>query len=68
MMKSKQLSSKSGMKVPGGRGHMAGKSGAAAAEAGKVSSGGRAGNNSFKPDKGRGKMAGFSGSKPARSC
>jgi len=68
MMKSKQKSVKAGMKVSGGRGSMAGKSGAAAAEPGKVSVGGRAGNNSFKPDKGRGKMAGFTGSKSARSC
>jgi len=67
MMKSKQKSVKSGMKVSGGRGSMAGKSGAAPAVSGGVSVGGRAGNNSFKPDKGRGSMAGFTGSKPARS-
>lgn len=40
--------------------------GAAPAEAGKVSSGGRAGNNSFSVQGGKGHMAPFTGSTPAR--
>jgi hypothetical protein len=45
---------------------MAGFSGAAKAEAGKTSVGGRSGNKSFSPDTGGKAMAGFTGASPAR--
>jgi len=50
----------------GGSGHMAGKSGAAPAESGKVSSGGRASSAKFAKGGGR-KMAGKSGASPAKA-
>lgn len=51
----------------GGRTGVMGKQrGAAPAEAGKVSPGGRGGDNSFKVSGGKGHMAGFTGSQNAR--
>jgi hypothetical protein len=47
---------------------MAGPSGAAPAEPGKVSVGGRKGNNTFAPDTGSGKMAGKTGAMPSKAC
>lgn len=68
MMKNKQTSSKSAGYAKGGSGKMAGQSGAAPVEAGKMSVGGRSAGNSFSVKGGGKKMAGFSGSKPAKSC
>lgn len=66
---SKMKSSKSGgfAHRAGGKA-MAGQSGAATAEPGKISVGGRKGNNSFKPDTGSGRMAGKTGAMPSKPC
>lgn len=68
MMKNKQMSSKSASYAKAGGKAMAGQSGAAPAEPGKVSVGGRKGNNSYSVKAGGKAMAGFSGSKPAKAC
>lgn len=66
-MKTKVKSTKGGFGHKGGSTKMAGKSGAAPAEAGKVSVGGRAGNNTFKASGGGKKMAGFTPAPVARA-
>lgn len=63
--KSKVKSTKSLPLDKGGKA-MAGFSGAAKAEAGKISVGGRSGNTSFSPDKGGKAMAGYTPASPAR--
>jgi hypothetical protein len=67
MMKSKQKSAKAGPKITGGSKGMAGKSGAAPAMPGKVTCGGRGGDNSFKAKGGKASMAGFTGAQNARA-
>lgn len=64
MMKNKSKSS--GFKADTGSAKMAGFSGAAPAESGKMSVGGRKGNTKFAADTGSGKMAGMTGASPAR--
>lgn len=66
MMKTKQLSSKSAAFAKAGPGGMAKKSSVAPAESGKVSSGGRGSDNSFKVSGGKGGMCSFTGSTPAK--
>jgi hypothetical protein len=66
-MKSKVQTGKSATFAKGGSGKMAGKSGAAPSESGKVTVGGRKGNNKFSPDRGGKKMAGFSPASAAKA-
>jgi hypothetical protein len=66
-MKSKVQTGKSASFAKGGSGKMAGKSGAAPSEAGKVSVGGKKGNTKFAPETGGKKMAGYSGSMTAKA-
>lgn len=66
--KSKVMKTSSNFGPTTGGKAMAGKSGAAKAQPGVTSVGGRTGNNTFAPETGGKAMAGFTGSQTAKSC
>jgi len=67
-MKGSKVKSSGSFGVDSGGKAMAGKSGAAPAVAGQVSTGGRAGDNQFTVKAGGKAMAGFTGARPAKAC